>query len=161
MDVATRSKIRKPFIMLITPLAAASQEAFNNLHYGCTSSGLCVGGERRFVNYTWPRWVESAPQERLCIGRPQAWTHDPLGGWRNVAPFPGCFTWLHPDRLGLPQSNLEVKNHLAMKRGKGRHIIAGDLCSTHGWQGEHNTRRAHFCGFPGLCETLEKGWGAY
>lgn len=43
MDVATRSKIRKPFITLITPLAVASQEAFNNLHYGCTSSGLCVG----------------------------------------------------------------------------------------------------------------------
>lgn len=118
MDVATRSKIRKPFITLITPLAAASQEAFNNLHYACTSSGSAQG-ERRFVNYTWPRWVESAPQERLCIDRPQAWTHDPLGEGRNVAHFPGCSTWLHPNRLGLPRSNSEVRNHLAMNRGKG------------------------------------------
>lgn len=120
MDVATRSKIRKPFITLITPLAVASQEAFNILHYGCTSSGSAEG-KRRFLNYTWPWWVESVPQERLSIDKPQAWTHDPLGEPRNVAPFPGCSTWLHPHRLGLSLSDLEVKNHLVMKYEKGRH----------------------------------------
>jgi hypothetical protein len=106
---ATRSKIRKPFITLITPLAVDSQEAFNSLHYGCTSSGS-AWGERRLINYTWPQWVELVPQERFCIDRPQAWTHDPLGERRNGAHFPGCSTWLHPG-LGLCLGNLEVKSH--------------------------------------------------
>lgn len=104
MDFATRSKIRKPFIMLITPLAGASQEAFNILHYGCTSSGS-AWGERRLVNYTWSGWVELVSQECFGIDRPQAGTYDPLGDGRNVAHFPGCSTWLHPPppRLGLSE----------------------------------------------------------